>query len=106
MVTHELQSLRLCISDVLHYKIARDEAQHGTFSEPTRTGIHTTTQRGTVPSCIEMVHRRKTHSVVVGGGETQQKLIPFKHNEMVGIGIKLLPMMWVFLCIPRHIHCS
>ena len=83
-MTHELQSLRLCISDVLHYKMARDEAQHGTFSEPTRTGIHTTTQRGTVPSCIEMVHRRKTHSVVVGGGETQQKLIPFKHNEMVG----------------------
>ena len=22
------------------------------------------------------------------------------------IGIKLLPVMWVFLCIPRHIHCS
>ena len=21
------------------------------------------------------------------------------------IGIKLLPVMWVFLCIPRHIHC-
>ena len=20
-------------------------------------------------------------------------------------GIKLLPVMWVFLCIPRHIHC-
>ena len=20
------------------------------------------------------------------------------------IGIKLLPVMWVFLCIPRHIH--
>ena len=40
-------------------KMARDEAQHGTFSEPTRTGIHTTTQRGTVPSCIDMVHRRK-----------------------------------------------
>ena len=23
----------------------------------------------------------KTHSVVVGGGETQQELIPFKHKE-------------------------
>ena len=22
------------------------------------------------------------------------------------IGIKLLPVMWVFLCIPRHIHSS
>ena len=22
------------------------------------------------------------------------------------IGIKLLPVMWVFLCIPRHVHCS
>ena len=22
------------------------------------------------------------------------------------IGIKLLPVMWVFLCIPRYIHCS
>ena len=21
------------------------------------------------------------------------------------IGIKLLPVMWVFLCIPRYIHC-
>ena len=84
MLTHELQSLRLCISDVLHYKMARDEAQHGTFSEPTHTGIHTTTQRGTVPSCIDMVHRRKTHSMVGGGGETQQELILFKHNEMVG----------------------
>ena len=43
-------SYRLCISDVLHYKMARDEAQHGTFSEPTRTGIYTTSQGGTVPS--------------------------------------------------------
>ena len=71
-------SYRLCISDVVHYKIARDEAQHGTFSEATRTGIRTTTQRGTV-------HRHgspsKTHSVVVGGGERQQELIPFKHKE-------------------------
>ena len=74
-------SYRLCISDVLHSKMACDEAQHGKFSEPTRTGIHTTTQRGTVPSSIDMVHRRKTHSVVVGGGETQQELIPFKHKE-------------------------
>ena len=22
------------------------------------------------------------------------------------IGIKLLPVMWVLLCIPRHVHCS
>ena len=22
------------------------------------------------------------------------------------IGMKLLPVMWVHLCIPRHIHCS
>ena len=22
------------------------------------------------------------------------------------IGIKLLPVMWVFLCIPKHIHCT
>ena len=104
MVTHELQSLRLCISDVLHYKMARDEAQHGTFSEPTRTGIHTTTQRGTVPSCIEMVHRRKTHSVVVGGGETQQKLIPFKHNEMVGCRLGVVGVdgpRWVY-GVRRH----
>ena len=61
--------------------MARDEAQHSTFSEPTHTGIHTTTQRGIVPSCINMVHRRKMNSVVVGGGETQQELIPFKHKE-------------------------
>ena len=54
-----IMSYRLCISDVVHCKMARDEAQHGTFSEPTRTGIHTTTQRGTVSSCIDMVHRRK-----------------------------------------------
>ena len=50
---------RLCTSDVVHYKMARDKAQHGTFSEPTRSGIHTTTRRGTVPSCMDMVHRRK-----------------------------------------------
>ena len=100
--------------EVRLYKMARDEAQHGTFSEPTRTGIHTTTQRGTVPSCIDMIHRRKRtawllavwlqtlacinacasacaykiqrgsvwdRTRVVGGGETQQELIPFKHKE-------------------------
>ena len=53
LVRYELQA------HIVHYKMARDETQHGTFSEPTRTGIHTTTQRGTVPSCIDMVHRRK-----------------------------------------------
>ena len=74
MVTYELQALYICCSTL---KMARDEAQHGTLSEPTRTGIHTTTQRGK--------HRHgspsKTHSVhvVVGGGETQQEMIPFKH---------------------------
>ena len=52
-------SYRLCITDIVHYKMAYDEGQHGMFSEPTRTGIHTTTQRGTVPSCIDMVHCRK-----------------------------------------------
>ena len=31
-------SCRLSISDVAHYKMARDKAQHGTFSEPTRSG--------------------------------------------------------------------
>ena len=71
---------RLCVSDVVHYKITRDEAQHGTFSEATRklTGIHTTTKRGTVPSCIDMVHWRKRTAC---GGETQQELIPFKHKK-------------------------
>ena len=52
-------SYRLSISDVVHYKMARDEAEHGMFREPTRTGIHTSTQWGTVPSCIDIVHRRK-----------------------------------------------
>ena len=35
-----------------------------------------------------MVHRRKTHSVVVAcGDETQQELIPFKHKESWIAGI-------------------
>ena len=46
-------SYRLSISDIVHYKMARDEAQHGTISEHTRTGIHTSTQRGTEPNCID-----------------------------------------------------
>ena len=76
LVRYELQA------HIVHYKMARDETQHGTFSEPTRTGIHTTTQRGTVPSCIyRHGSPSKTHSVVAGGGETQQELIPFKHKE-------------------------
>ena len=66
--------------------MARDEAQHGTFSEPTRTDRHTTTQRGTVPSCIDMVHRRKTHIVVVGGDETQQA---FKYKECFVVDLVL-----------------
>ena len=31
-------SYRLCISDIVHMMV-REEAQHGTFSESTRTGI-------------------------------------------------------------------
>ena len=38
-------SYRLCISDVVHYKMARDETQHGTISGPTRTGIQSTIHR-------------------------------------------------------------
>ena len=37
--------------------MVREQAHNGTFSEPTRTGIYTTTQRGTVARCIGMVHR-------------------------------------------------
>ena len=63
-------------------RMVGEEAQHGAFSEPTH-GIHTTTQRGTVPSCIDMVHRKKRIAWLsqVGRGETQQELIPFKHKE-------------------------
>ena len=28
------------------------------------------------------------------------------HSKGTDIGIKLLPVMWECLCIPRHIHCS
>ena len=63
--------------------------QHRTFSEPTHTGIRTTTQRGTIPSCIDMVHRRKRISVVVGGGNTQQELIPFKQKEWSVVDLAL-----------------
>ena len=28
------------------------------------------------------------------------------HRDSSTIGIKLLPVMWVHICIPRHIHCS
>ena len=31
----------------------------------------------------------KTHSVVVGGGETQQELIPFKHKEWSVVNLVL-----------------
>ena len=73
-------SYRLCISDVLHYQMARGEAQHGTFSEPTRSGIHTTTQRGIVPSCMDVVHRRTRIAWLL----VEAKRILFKHKEWSG----------------------
>ena len=64
---------------VLHYKMAHDEAQHGTFSEPTRSGIHTTTHKGTVPSFIDMVHRRKRIAWLLVEAKRSRSL--FKHKS-------------------------
>ena len=67
----------------------RDEVQHSTFSEP--TGIYTTTQRDTVPSCIYMVHCKCIAWLLMYayGGKTQQDLIAFKNKVRI-VGLELL----------------
>ena len=52
-------SYRLCISDVVHMSVKRKRNTARSVSLHVRSGIHTTTQRDTVPSCIYMVHCRK-----------------------------------------------
>ena len=44
------------------------------------------------------------HSVVVGGGETQQELIPFKHKEwsVVDLVLSELTVTEMGACIRRH----
>ena len=56
-------SYRLCISDVVHYKMARDEAQHGTFSELT---VYTLLHREAPYqlSCIDMVDSVQAQGIV------------------------------------------
>ena len=64
------------------------------FSKATRTGIHTTIHKGTAASCVYMVHRRKTRSVVVAcGDKTQHELILFKYKKWWVVELVLSELM-------------